>query len=187
MQKTPPTLTFDLRTAVLIVAAISGLSVVSALIMEHVFDVPACHLCHMERIAYYASTPAALAAFFLAGRSPLASRILMGGIALAFFVNAGIGAYHSGVEWHWWAGPNSCTGVRPLATSTQDFLKSLQRGGTVVPCDVAPFRILGLSLAGYNTLLSLALAFLAGLSAAGYALTLRLRSPGVGLARDTSI
>ena len=187
MQKTPFTLTINLRTATLLLAVISGLSVLSALIMEHVFDVPACHLCHMERIAYYASTPAALMAFFLVDRSPLVSRILLGGSALAFFINDGVGAYHSGVEWHWWAGPNSCTGVRPLATSTQDFLKSLQQGSTVVPCDVAPFRIFGLSLAGYNALLSLALAILATLNAAGYMVSLRMQPPGLRLARDISI
>jgi disulfide bond formation protein DsbB len=187
MQKTPPALTIDLRTAALIVAVVSGFSVVSALIMEHVFEVPACHLCYMERIAYYVSTPAALLALLLAGRSLLGSRLLLGGIALAFFINAGIGAYHSGVEWHWWAGPSACTGVRPLATSAQDFLKSLSQESSIVPCDVAPFRILGLSLAGYNALLSLALAILAMLNAAGYALNLRLGAPAVELARNTSI
>ncbi|MEJ2118809.1 MAG: disulfide bond formation protein B [Alphaproteobacteria bacterium] len=180
------TLTISLRANMLIVAVISGVSVISALIMEHVFGVPACHLCHLERIAYYVSTPTALAAFFLMGRFLLVSRVLFGGVALAFLANAGLGAYHAGVEWHWWAGPDACTGLQSLATSSQDLLKSLSEQKAVVPCDEAPFYIFGLSLAGYNALLSLAVAILAGLGAAGYALSVRLWTPWAWLARDNS-
>jgi len=73
--------------------------------------------------------------------------------------NAGLGVYHSGIEWHWWPGPQECSGVIP-DLSGGSLLEQLQRT-RVVRCDEAPWRFLGLSLAGYNVLISLALAAIA--------------------------
>ena len=64
-----------------------------------------------ERYAYYFAVPALVVAFFARARRvvPLA-RIVLALVALAFLVNAGVGIYHSGIEWKWWAGPASCSG-----------------------------------------------------------------------------
>ena len=72
--------------------------------------------------------------------------------------NAGLAAYHAGVEWKWWAGPQDCCGrARADLGPPADLLKQLGRS-RVVRCDEAAWRFLGLSLAGYNVLISLALA-----------------------------
>jgi disulfide bond formation protein DsbB len=90
-------------------------------------------------------------------------------IALAFIYDAVLSAYHVGVEWHWWPGPDACTGVGSIASSPADLVKSLQSGGNVaVRCDEAPLHIFGLSLAAYGALLSAFLAMLAGTAALGF-------------------
>jgi disulfide bond formation protein DsbB len=68
--------------------------------------------------------------------------------------------YHAGVEWRFWPGPSSCTGVVAGPPSAADLMKELQHA-KVVACDEAQLRILGLSLAGWNAILSAALAALA--------------------------
>ena len=108
--------------------------------------------------------PLGLLAAWLAGRAPLAARVLLGVLALGFVVNAGLGIYHSGIEWGWWPGPDACSGMAPLAQSPAEMLESLNRP-SVVRCDAAALRILGLSLAGYSALLSAFLALLAAVGA----------------------
>ena len=82
-------------------------------------------------------------------------------LALATLANAGLGSYHAGVEWGFWKGPTECTG--PLV----DLGKAgnlLQRLDTVkvIRCDEVQWRFLGLSLAGYNVLISLLMAAIVG-------------------------
>ncbi len=176
--------TFGPRETALALAAFSVLALASALALEHIGGFRPCHLCLQERIPYYAAVPLAVAAFLLARPWPAATRALLAVITLAFVYNAGLGTYHCGVEWGWWPGPDSCTGLGTIASNPQDLMKSLaQGGGVVVRCDEAPLRILGLSLAGYGVLLSVFLAFLAGAGACGVDLAARLRTvsqPGHG-------
>jgi disulfide bond formation protein DsbB len=83
-------------------------------------------------------------------------------LALIFLAGAGIAGYHAGVEWKFWPGPESCTGVGKVDMAA---LKDLLGGGPVkMPaCDHPAWVFLGLSMAGWNTIASL---ILAGLSAA---------------------
>ena len=68
--------------------------------------------------------------------------------------NAGLGTYHSGVEWGFWQGPTDCTGPVVNLGSAGDLLSRLDTV-KVVRCDEVQWRFLGLSLAGYNVLISL--------------------------------
>jgi disulfide bond formation protein DsbB len=81
-------------------------------------------------------------------------------LALIFAASAVFGAYHAGVEWGFWPGPNECTGLLDRAASTDDFLKQLQ-SVKIARCDAPALRILGLSLADWNALISAGLAALA--------------------------
>ena len=78
-------------------------------------------------------------------------------VALAFLANAGLGAYHAGVEWKLWAGPSTCCTAQGLSTSAGGLLENIEKT-RVVRCDEAAWRFLGLSFAGWNVLISLALA-----------------------------
>jgi len=68
----------------------------------------------------------------------------------AIAVSGAIGIFHAGVEWKFWPGPDACTGVGYVPGRDDDF--------KVVRCDEAQWRLLGISLAGYNAVFSLAAA-----------------------------
>ena len=117
-----------------------------------------CELCLAERYAYYAGAPLAGLAAFLASRSAHgAARAVIALIALIFLANAALAFYHVGVEQRWWPGPTACTGALKGAIDVNDLMKSLN-SERVVSCDVVQLRILGLSLAGWDAVISAALA-----------------------------
>jgi disulfide bond formation protein DsbB len=115
-----------------------------------------------EHLAYYFAIP--LAAMVLLGVSVGSSRKVqiaaLVAIAAAMLWNAGLGVYHSGVEWQWWPGPQDCSGATPNFSAGGSLLEQIKKT-RVVRCDEAAWRFLGLSLAGYNVLISLALAAIA--------------------------
>jgi len=120
-----------------------------------------CELCLMQRWAYYAGAPlAALTAIFAARGPQRLAGALLWLLALVFAASLVFGLYHAGVEWGFWPGPAGCTGALTRADSMQDFLKQLETT-KVVRCDAVAIRILGLSLAGWNAVLSAAMAALA--------------------------
>ena len=123
-----------------------------------------CELCLKERLPYYAGIVVAGATLALAWRGPPAlARVGLVVLALVFLFSAGFGIYHAGVEWKFWAGPTGCTGAVTRPASNADFLQQLQ-SVHVVRCDAVAIRILGLSLAGWNAIVSLVIA---GVAAAG--------------------
>ena len=154
-----------IRTPFLIalaILAIAAASITGAFIFEALGYAP-CELCLKERIPYYAAIPiAGIAAFFSARGSKALTRAAFMVLALIFAVSAVFGAYHAGVEWGFWAGPTECTGALDRAASVSDFLKQLETV-KVVRCDSAALRILGLSLAGWNAVISAGLTALAAL------------------------
>jgi disulfide bond formation protein DsbB len=103
-------------------------------------------------------------AVLVAVAAPRAPRRLLAAglavIALSMLANAALGIYHSGVEWKFWPGPADCSGPIARFGPASDLMKQLQNV-RVVRCDEAAWRFLGLSLAGYNVLISLALAWIA--------------------------
>jgi disulfide bond formation protein DsbB len=151
-----------IATAAVAIAAISTATILGAYFFQYVLSLPPCPLCLEQRYAYYAAIP--LAAFVLLGVSVGSSRKVMtlafGAIAVAMVWNAGLGVYHSGVEWHWWEGPKDCSGPVTGFGSAGGLIDAMQRT-RVIRCDEAAWRFLGLSLAGYNVLISLALAAIA--------------------------
>ncbi|MCX8255340.1 Disulfide bond formation protein B [Beijerinckiaceae bacterium RH AL1] len=123
-----------------------------------------CELCLKERLPYYAGIALAVLTLALAWRGPPAlARVGLGLLVVLFLFSAGFGVYHAGVEWKWWPGPTGCTGAINRPTSNADFLQQLH-SVHVVRCDAVAIRILGLSLAGWNAIVSLVIA---GLAAAG--------------------
>lgn len=149
----------------LAVAALSAIAVGGALAIQYIGGVAPCPLCLDQRIAYYAAIPLALLAFFLLPGNVRLCRVILTLLAVGFLLNAGLGIYHSGIEWGWWAGPDACSGMGSIATTPDALLESL-KNPRVVRCDEAALRIFGLSLAGYSALVSAWLAALAGLGAA---------------------
>jgi disulfide bond formation protein DsbB len=148
--------------AALAVIAGSAVAVLGAWYFQHVLGLRPCPLCYEQRYAYYFAIP--LAATIILGESVGSRRrVLLGGmIALAAMMlwNAGLGAYHAGIEWKWWLGPQSCSAAPESLNPGGNLADKLKRIN-VVRCDEAPWRFLGLSLAGYNVLIALTLAAIA--------------------------
>jgi disulfide bond formation protein DsbB len=142
-----------------IVLLLAGAVILAALGFEHFGGYAPCPLCLQERYAYYAGIPALFAALVLIGAErEKAATALFVLVAMAFLINSGLGVYHAGVEWKWWAGPESCAAVaRPLSRNAGDLLERAQ-SARVVRCDEAPWDFAGLSFAGWNAVLSLLLA-----------------------------
>jgi len=128
---------------------------------------PPCEMCMWQRYPHIAAGIVGVGGFLLL-RTEVFPEQAAPGIAiltaLLIALSGVIGIYHAGVEWHFWAGPPSCTGSAFHATGALDL------NAPVVMCDHAAWRLFGLSLAGYNAILSLALA------AVGLTLAVRNRS-----------
>jgi disulfide bond formation protein DsbB len=91
----------------------------------------------------------------IAPANPKTARLGLYLLAFIWIASMIFGIYHSGVEWKWWAGPSTCTGNGGLTGGLPDLTKP------VVLCDQPAIRILGLSLAGWNAVLSLVMAAIA--------------------------
>lgn len=149
--------------AALAIAAIGAATIAGAWFFELALDIRPCPLCLEQRYAYYLAIP--LAVLIVAGAAHIPRRVAAAGfalIALIMLANAGLGAYHAGVEWGWWPGPTACSGPITDFGSAASLLDRLD-STKVVRCDAVQWRFLGLSLAGYNVLISLAMAALAAL------------------------
>jgi disulfide bond formation protein DsbB len=153
------------RQVAVAIALAATVPIAGALVSEHVYGLVPCKLCLMQRQPYYWGIPLAVLVALAPARGPWL-RLGLGILALLFAVSAGLGAYHAGVEWGWFLGPSDCgggSGSNPGAVG--DFLNQLNTV-RVVSCTEAAFRFLGLSLAGWNVLASLAIAALAAFGAA---------------------
>jgi disulfide bond formation protein DsbB len=146
-------------TAALVVAIVGAATIAGAYIFQYGFGLAPCPLCLEQRIPYYVAIPLA-ALIALAACRGLPRGLIAGGLvvlALVLLCGAGLGVYHAGVEWHWWAGPQDCSGAGFAGGKAGNLLQQM-RTTSVVRCDEAAWRFLGLSLAGYNVLITLALA-----------------------------
>jgi disulfide bond formation protein DsbB len=87
-------------------------------------------------------------------------------LGLAFLVGTGIAVYHAGAEWKFWPGPQACASTGGTSVSAADMAAFLA-GDKVKPpaCDEAPWVFAGLSMAGWNALISLVLAALSAVAA----------------------
>jgi disulfide bond formation protein DsbB len=149
--------------AALAITLIAFATIAGAWIFEAFGYLP-CELCLKQRWAYYAGVPLAAITTLVAARNEKLARPLLWLLALLFFGSMIFGVYHSGVEWGFWPGPTTCTGAATTAGSMDDFMKQLQTT-QVVQCDKVAIRILGLSLAGWNAVISAAMSALAVMGA----------------------
>ncbi len=151
--------------AALAVTAIAAATLAGAWYFQLVLDIRPCPLCLEQRYAYYLMIPLGALTALAAGRDAPRGVLLVGLalLALAAIGNAVLGTYHSGVEWGLWQGPTDCTGPIGNLGSAGSLLQRLDTV-KVIRCDEVQWRFLGLSLAGYNVLIS---ALMAGIAAWG--------------------
>jgi disulfide bond formation protein DsbB len=129
------------------VAATSAAILATVYLAQFGFDLMPCELCYAQRPAYFLTLVFGALALMPAVDSK-SRRLVVLHCAGLFALTAGIGAYHAGVEWHWWLGPTACTSTG-AKIDFSNLAAALQRPSLVM-CDQPAFRFLGLSMAGYN-------------------------------------
>ncbi len=109
-----------------------------------------CKMCLWQRWPHGTAILIGLVALVVAWRHLL----LLGGLAAA--TTGAIGVYHTGVERHWWQGPDTCTSGSIDGLSSEQLMAQIL-GAPLVRCDEVAWQMLGLSMASWNALLSFAL------------------------------
>ena len=135
------------RLARLLAFAVPAALLGGAYISQYGFGLYPCEMCWWQRYPHFAALPLAGLALL---RPP--ARPLVALAALAILASGLIGAFHAGVEYHWWQGLTACTAAVPGAGggSALDAIM----GAPLVRCDQVQWELLGISLAGYNFLIS---------------------------------
>ncbi len=153
----------EVRATALAVAVIAAATIAGAWFFQLVLGIVPCPLCLEQRYAYYVIIPLSLLIAVAASRGTSRQLLVLGFamLVIAALANASLGIYHAGVEWKFWQGPTDCSGPLPDLGSGGSLLESIKTV-KVIRCDEVQWRFLGVSLAGYNVLISLALAALAG-------------------------
>ncbi|WP_426044097.1 disulfide bond formation protein B [Caulobacter sp. DWR3-1-2] len=118
-----------------------------------------CLMCLKQREVYWVTGTVAAVAVVLS-RTAWADKVrrpLILLLGVGFLYGAGLAAYHAGAEWKWWPGPAACAAGG--AASTDDLIAMLKGAKVAAPsCEKAVWVFLGLSMAGWNALISLGLA-----------------------------
>ena len=151
------------QTLLLAALALALASIAGAWFFELSLGYAPCKLCLLQRWPYYIGLPIGVAAWLAGGSRTGIGRALIALFVLTFIVSAALGVYHSGVEWKFWLGPSDCGGRMVEGPASVLDLRSAMRATKVVRCDNAALRVLGLSFAGWNVLVSAAIAWIAAL------------------------
>ncbi len=112
-----------------------------------------CEMCHWQRWPHYGAVVVAALAFVIGG--PAIKRTLVAGAAALIAVSGLIGVFHAGVEYHWWQGITACSTTITGQGLTPDQMLKQILAAPVIRCDAAQWRLIGISLAGWNAILSL--------------------------------
>ena len=145
-----PVATAELRLARMLALAIPALLLAGAYLSQYGFGLAPCEMCWWQRWPHFAAVTFAALAFIAAP-----ARLWVGLAAVAIAVSGLIGGFHAGVEYGWWEGLTECT-ASPAASGVDPMEAILN--APLVRCDIAPWSLLGISLAGWNFLFSMATA-----------------------------
>ena len=123
-----------------------------ALGSQYIGGLNPCEMCYWQRYPHWAAIGLAVLSFLLrsAGR-PL---VLLAAFAIA--VSGAIGVFHAGVELGWWEGLTTCSTM--AAGANADELLASIMNTPLVRCDQVQFEFLGISMAGWNAIISLSAA-----------------------------
>jgi disulfide bond formation protein DsbB len=121
-----------------------------ALGFQYLGGLAPCEMCFWQRWPHLAAIGLGLLALLL--RRHPARRAFVALAGFAILVAAALGLFHAGVEQRWWEGPTTCS-APPGLGSGQDILADIL-SSPIVRCDAIPWNLFGVSLAGWNAILS---------------------------------
>lgn len=150
-------------SAGLFIAVAAAGTILGAYFFQYVWGLAPCPLCLEQRTPYYVAMPLALAVAAAAAFKAPALIVRLALLALAGVMAWGayLGIYHAGAEWGFWPGPTTCAQPVTIARTPGDLLRQIQTGPRIADCTVAAWRLLGVSLAGWNALIAGFLALVA--------------------------
>jgi disulfide bond formation protein DsbB len=135
------------RLAQLLAIAVPALLLGGAYVGQYAFGLFPCEMCWWQRYAHFAALALALISTVV---PPRRAWVMLAGLAI--LVAGLIGGYHAGVEYHWWEGLTTCS-----STASGHSLEDIMNA-PLIRCDVAQWTLFGISLAGFNFLISTAAA-----------------------------
>jgi disulfide bond formation protein DsbB len=136
-------------TAQRLALGVPALLLAGAYVSEYGFGLYPCEMCWWQRYAHFAAVALALVSFVAPPK-----RMWIGLAALAILVSGVVGGFHAGVEYGWWEGLTTCA----MASNGGGDALAAVMGGTLVRCDEVQWSLFGISLAGFNFVLSTAAA-----------------------------
>ncbi|MBT2135220.1 disulfide bond formation protein B [Croceibacterium sp. LX-88] len=125
---------------------VPALLLAGAYLSQYGFGLYPCEMCWWQRYPHFAAVGLALLSTLIPPRT-----LWIGLAGLAVFVSGLIGGFHAGVEYGWWQGLTTCSG--PLGAGGGDPLDAIMNA-PLVRCDVPAWTLGGISLAGFNALIS---------------------------------
>jgi len=141
----------------------SAATLLGAYFFQYVLGMAPCKMCLWQRWPHMALI--GLSALALIILPPMGRRMVLALLALIALIGMAVAIYHTGVEQKWWEGPTSCTGGP--AAGTLEALREQLKGIAVIRCDEIPWSLFGISMAGYNALISAGLVVVAVIGARG--------------------
>jgi disulfide bond formation protein DsbB len=146
-------MTITPRLTVFLITLMAIGTIGGAFFFEFVLRYAPCQLCLWQRWPWYAAIALGAAGLLLPGFQ----RWALLGLGVLMLISIGLGVYHAGVEWEFWKGPAGCSAGVALPSSAGGLLGAMNE--TRLPsCTEAAWTLWGISLAGWNVLVS-ALAF----------------------------
>ncbi len=136
------------KTALLAAAGSAGM-LGGAFAFQYIGDMAPCKMCIWQRWPHGIAIALGIVIYFYSSRIVA----LLGGLTV--LTGAGIAFFHAGVEQKWWEGPSSCTGS---GLSMGDNLLDMSAAVNIVRCDEIPWEMFGISMAGWNGIISVVLA-----------------------------
>ncbi|WP_298192161.1 disulfide bond formation protein B [Novosphingobium sp.] len=147
------TMTGALQAAYLAALVVPGTLILAVYVAQYGFGLAPCDMCWWQRYPHFVAIAFAIAAFAVRGTRLGAALVLLA--ALAIGVSGVIGAFHAGVEYGWWQGPTACSST----SLGNDPLASIMNA-PLIRCDTPAWTLHGVSLAGFNFLISASSALL---------------------------
>lgn len=139
-------MTPSLKLAQRLALGVPALLLAGAYISEYGFGLYPCEMCWWQRYGHFAAVALALLSYFAA---PKRVWIALAGVAI--LASGLIGAFHAGVEYDWWEGFTTCTSN--VRDAGGDPLAAIMNA-PMIRCDTAPWTLAGISLAGFNAIIS---------------------------------
>ena len=141
------------RMAYLLGLAVPAALLLAVYVAQYGFGLLPCEMCWWQRYPHFAAAGLALLAVLNQGTR--AGDALLRIAAMAIATSGLIGAFHAGVEYGWWEGLTSCSST----SLGNDPLASIMNA-PLIRCDTPAWTLFGVSLAGFNFLISVGSALL---------------------------